>query len=173
MAGFCVSTIVLNLFSRCNQQFQHLDGRVADDCARTEDGHSAGIVEELVVLRGNHASHGDHDVGTTQLLELGDDLRHEGLVTCSQRTHAQDVDVVLDGLLGRLGGRLEQRTHVDVEADVGIAGGNHLGATVVAVLTHLGDHDTRTTALHLGELVGLGHCLGKSCIVFRFHRIYS
>ena len=106
-----VSTIIIYnrlLFPRCNQQLEHFDGRFADGSAGTEDGHCTGIVEELVVLGGNHTTHGDHDVGTTEFFKLFDDLRHKGLVTCSQRTHAHDVDVVLHGLLGSLGGRLEQ-----------------------------------------------------------------
>jgi hypothetical protein len=36
---------------------------------------------------------------------------------------------------------------VDVEADVGEGGGDHLGAAVVAVLAHLGDQHARPAAL--------------------------
>jgi hypothetical protein len=35
-------------------------------------------------------------------------------------------------------GRLEQRPHVDVEAEVGERRGDHLGAAVVAILAELG-----------------------------------
>ena len=73
-------------------------------------------------------------------------------MACGQRRDAHYMHVVLDGLLGGLFGSLEQRTHIDVEADVGVTRGNHLGAAVVAVLTELGDHDARLTALFLGEL---------------------
>ena len=44
-------------------------------------------------------------------------------------------------------GRLEQRADVDVEAEVGERGGDHLGAAVVAVLAHLGDQHARPAAL--------------------------
>ncbi len=50
-------------------------------------------------------------------------------------------------------GRLEQRADVDVEAEVGERGGDHLLAAVVAVLAHLGDQDARPAALRLGERV--------------------
>ena len=60
---------------------------------------------------------------------------------------ADDVDVVVDRLLGRLAGRLEQGADVDVEAEVGEGGGDHLLAAVVAVLAHLGDQDARPPAL--------------------------
>ena len=68
-----------------------------------------------------------------------------------QRRYADYVHVVFDGLLGGFLRSLEQRTHVDVEADVGITRGDHLGAAVVSVLAELGDHHARLTALFLGE----------------------
>ena len=49
---------------------------------------------------------------------------------------------------------LEQRADVHVEAQIGIGGGDDLGAAVMAVLAHLGDEDARTAALLAGELVG-------------------
>ena len=48
-------------------------------------------------------------------------------------------------------GRLEQRADVDVEAEVGERGGDHLLAAVVAVLAHLGDQDARPAALGLAR----------------------
>ena len=48
-------------------------------------------------------------------------------------------------------GRLEQRPDIDVEAEVGERGGDHLLAAVVAVLAHLGDQDARAPALGRGE----------------------
>ena len=61
--------------------------------------------------------------------------------------HADDVHVVLDRVAGRFLGRLEQRADVDVEAEVGERGGDHLGAAVVAVLAHLHDEHARPAAL--------------------------
>ena len=72
-------------------------------------------------------------------------------MTGGQRRYADHVHVVLDGLLGGLLGGLEQRAHINVEADVGVTRGDHLGTAVVSVLTQLGDHDARLTALFLGE----------------------
>ena len=74
-------------------------------------------------------------------------------MACGQRRDADYIYVVFDGpTVGGLLRSLEQRTHIDVEADVGVTRGNYLGAAVVAVLTELGDHDARLTALFLGEL---------------------
>ena len=99
----------------------------------------------------DHTAHDDDDVLTAELLQLGDDLRHERQVTGGQRRDAHHMHVVLDGLLGGLLRGLEQRTHVDVEADVGITRCHDLGTAVVSVLTEFCDHDTRLTALFLGE----------------------
>ena len=44
---------------------------------------------------------------------------------------------------------------VDVEADVGERGGDHLGAAVVAVLAELGDQQARPAAFGLGERLDL------------------
>ena len=68
---------------------------------------------------------------------------------------ADDVHVVLDRVACGLLGRLEQRTDVDVEAEVGERGGDHLGAAVVAVLAHLHDEHAGPATLGAGELVHL------------------
>ena len=77
--------------------------------------------------------------------------RHQGEVPGGQRGDADDVHVGLDRLPGHLGRRLEQRADVDVEAEVGEGGGDHLLAAVVAVLAHLGDQDARPAALRLAR----------------------
>jgi hypothetical protein len=75
------------------------------------------------------------------------DGRHQRLVAGGQRADAHRVHVVLDRLARAFLGRLEQRAHVDVEAQVGEGRGHHLGAAVVAVLAQLGDHHARAAAL--------------------------
>ena len=84
-----------------------------------------------------------------------DQLRHQHLVAGGERADADHVDVVLDRLARRLLGRLEQGADVDVEADVGERGRDHLGAAVVAVLAELGDQQARPAALGLGERLDL------------------
>ena len=76
------------------------------------------------------------------------------------RRNADNVDVILDRLPRRLFGRLEQRTDIDVEADIGKGGGDHLGATIMAVLAKLHDKNARAAAFALGEI---GDRLGGSC----------
>ena len=68
------------------------------------------------------------------------------------RRHADDVHVVLDRRLGHLGGGLEERAEVDVEAEVGERRAHDLGATIVSVLAHLGHEHAGLAALGAGEL---------------------
>ena len=84
--------------------------------------------------------------------QLLDELRHERLVAARLRRDADHVHVVLDRLARDLLGRLEERADVDVEAEVGERGGDHLGAAVVAVLADLGDQHARPAAVLGGEL---------------------
>ena len=147
------------LFLHGVEEFHHLDGALGNWCTGAEDGGYAGIEEALVVLRRDNSTGDDHDVLTTEFLELFDELRKEGLVACGEGAGTHDVDVVLDGLLGCFGGSLEERSHIDVESHIGITCGDHLGAAVVTVLSHLRHHDTRAAAFTLGELVG--HLLSK------------
>ena len=149
-----INGVLMKLFSQ--EQIHDLACSLGNAGAGAEYGCCTGLVQEVIVLGGDDTAGDDHDVLASELLELCDDLRHERLVTGSQRADAEHVDVVLHSLTGALGGRLEEGTHVDVETAVGIAGGDDLGATVMAVLTHLGNHDTRTTALLLGKLFGEG-----------------
>ena len=60
-----------------------------------------------------------------------------------ERRHADDMHVVLDRLAGGFLGRLEQGTDIDVEAEIGEGGCDHLLPAIVAVLAHLGDQDAR------------------------------
>ena len=65
--------------------------------------------------------------------------------------HADHVDIVVHGVTRHLGRCLEQRTDVDVEADVGEGRGDHLGAPVVAVLAHLHHEDARAPSRLLAK----------------------
>ncbi len=74
----------------------------AKDC-----GHTC-LVEEIVVLGGYHTTGSDEDILAAELLELFDHLRHEGLVSGSERAYAEDVDIIFHSLTGSLGRGLEE-----------------------------------------------------------------
>ena len=78
------------------------------------------------------------------------------------------MHVVLDSLASSLGRSLEQRAHIYVEATVGISRSYHLGTTVVTILSHLRNHDTRLTALFLGKFFAQFRCPNEIGIFFGF-----
>ena len=57
------------------------------------------------------------------------------------------MDVVLDRLARGLRRGREQRTDVDIEAEIGEGGRDHLLSAVMAVLADLGHQDARPAAL--------------------------
>ena len=63
------------------EEFDHLDDCGGDTGTGAEDGGSTCLVEGVVILRRNNTADYHHDVLTAELLELVDDLGHEGLVT--------------------------------------------------------------------------------------------
>jgi hypothetical protein len=85
------------------------------------------------------------------LLQRLDQLRHQRLVAGRLARHADHMHVVLDRLPRRLLRRLEQRPDIDVEAEIGEGGGDHLGAAVVAVLAHLDHQHARPAPSSAGE----------------------
>ena len=72
-------------------------------------------------------------------------------MTGSKRADSEDMHIVLHSLTSSLGRSLEQRAHVNIKATVGISCRHNLSATVVTVLTHLGNHDTGLTTFALGK----------------------
>ena len=64
------------------------------------------------------------------------------------------IAVVFHGLFGSFRGSLEQGTDIDVETNIGISCCHHFCSTVMAILSHLGDHDARTAAFKSGKFVG-------------------
>src|SRR4029453_4657554 len=137
------------------KRVEDLRRRVGDDGAGTEDGSDAVLIELVVVLRRDDAACNDQDVAAPALRERLLEGRDQRQVTSGERAGADDVYVVVDGLLRRLLRRLEQGAHVDVEAEIGEARGDHLLAAVMTVLAELGDQDARPAALTLEESLDL------------------
>ena len=73
-------------------------------------------------------------------------------MTCREAGDTQYMDIVLHRLFSCLCRSLEQGSHIDIKAAIGITGGYHFGATIMAVLSHLGNHDTGLTTFFLGKL---------------------
>src|SRR5262249_58181227 len=86
------------------------------------------------------------DVVAALVAEGGLELGNEREMRRRQRRHAEHVDVILDGLARGLRRRREQRTDVDVEAEIGEGGRDHFLSAVMTVLTDLGYQDARPAA---------------------------
>ena len=78
-----------------HEQLHNYFRAISNRSTRTKDSGNAGFVEEVIVLRGDDTTGGDHDIRTTEFLELLDDLLDEGLVTCRERGDTQYMDIVL------------------------------------------------------------------------------
>ena len=76
------------------------------------------------------------------------------------------MNVVLNRFTGSLGRCLEQGSHIHIEATVSITGCYDFSTTVVTVLSHLCNHDTRLTPLFLRELLGQFTSTFEVAIVF-------
>ena len=77
-----------------HQELHNHFGGVGNRGTGAEDGGDTGFVEEVIVLRGDDTTGGDHDIRTAEFLELLDDLRDEGLVSC-EAGDTQYMDIVL------------------------------------------------------------------------------
>ena len=133
---------------------QQVERGVGDDGAGREDRRRAHVAQRLHVVGRDHSADHDHHVLAPQVGQRLLQRRHQGQVAGGQGVDAHDVHVGVDRLLGDLLRRGEQRAHVDVEAEVGEGGDDHLLAPVVAVLAHLRHQDAGAAALVLGELLG-------------------
>ena len=150
--------------SAIQQYFQHLHGGAGDGSSRPEDGSYTCFIKEIIVLGGNHSAGNDDNVRASQFFQLLDYLRDQSLVPGGQGGNSHYVHIVFYCLACSLGRRLEQRAHVYVETTVGISGCYHFGSTVVPVLPHFGNHDTRLPAFFPGKLPGQSGGLYKVCI---------
>src|SRR5262245_35835279 len=109
-------------------------GCLGDHRSWREDRFRPRFGERVVVLRRNHAADNNHNIVAALLGERSLEFGYQREMTGGQRRDPDDVHVVLDRLARSLRGRCEQRTDIDVEAEIGEGRGDHLLAAVVAVL---------------------------------------
>ena len=64
------------------QNLHHLDSSLGHRGARTKDSGYASLVEEVVVLGRNDTACNHHNILTTKLFQLFNQLRDERLMTC-------------------------------------------------------------------------------------------
>src|SRR5579859_1024145 len=88
-------------------------------------GH-ARLLEIIIVLRRDYSAGVDQNVAAPAPFQLGDYFRHQRLVSAREGRGSQHVDIVFDGHGRGFGRRLEERTHVDIEAEIGEGSGDNL-----------------------------------------------
>mmetsp|Transcript_7682 Transcript_7682/g.12905 ORF Transcript_7682/g.12905 Transcript_7682/m.12905 type:complete len:637 (+) Transcript_7682:3-1913(+) len=125
--------------------FNDILAGLGDGSSRAKDAVDTVVIEELVILVGNDTSTDEDHVGDTLCLEFLDELRDQRLVSSSLTTDADGVHISVDSLASNFLGGLEKRSNVDVKAEISKTSGDDLLATIVTVLAHLGDEETRTT----------------------------
>ena len=112
------------------------------------------VIEVFVVLRRNNAADSYEDIFTAQSFQVIYDSREQGLMACCQGGEADHMNVVVHSVLCSFFRSLEERTYVDVPAHICEGGSQYLLASVVTVLAHLCQEDTRTTTFECFEFVG-------------------
>ena len=78
------------------------------------------------------------------------------------------MNIVFHSFTGSFGRSLEQRSHIYVETTVCITCSNHFRTAVVSILSHLGNHDTRTATFFLCKFFGQFASFCEICIFFTF-----
>src|SRR5690606_19453444 len=147
-------------------QIEDFRRRLGDIAARPEDGGNTRIIERLIVLRRDNAAADNQNVLGALLFQLGDNLWDQGLVTGRERGNADDMNVILDRVLRRFRRRLEERPDIDVKADIGEGGRDHLGAAVMAVLPDFDDQHAGTASLFSREGLDIRSNLHEPLISF-------
>ena len=62
------------------------------------------------------------------------------------------MNVIFNRLACTLFWSLEQRSDIDVKPKIGIRSSNYFSSAVMAILTQLGNHDSRTTSKVFGKV---------------------
>src|SRR3954464_3744474 len=137
----------------CIELVDELFGSIGDHRPRREDRLGASLVQCIVILWRHHTANDDHDVVAALLFQSRLQFRYRRKMGCRERGHTQNMHVVLDRLPCRLFGGGKQRPDIDVKANIGESGGDHLLPAIVTVLTDFGDENTRPPSFRVLECV--------------------
>jgi len=85
--------------------------------------------------------------------------RDKSVVACCQTACTNNVYIVVNRLPSHFFWGLEKTANIDIKAEICESTCNNFCTTIMAILTHLGDKDTRITALSLGEGLHVSHSL--------------
>ena len=94
-------------------------------------------------------------------------------MTCRKRTEANDVNVIIHSVLCCFFWSLEQRSDIYVKAHICEGCSNNFSTAVMTVLTHLSNHDTRTTTFEFFEIISHLANFLDYIIIFIFAGVYA
>mmetsp|Transcript_28252 Transcript_28252/g.47989 ORF Transcript_28252/g.47989 Transcript_28252/m.47989 type:complete len:708 (+) Transcript_28252:1254-3377(+) len=136
-------------------------------CAWSEYQGNAALVQVIVVCLRDDTTSNHHNIRGILLLELLNQLRHQSLVACCLGADPNHMNIRFNGMPGHLTRGLEQWPHIHIKPHVSESGGHNLGASVMAILTHLANEDTRAAPIltfkFLNQLSDLGQLLLCLC----------
>ena len=133
------------------EELDNFVASVSDLRSRAENQLSTAFAKMVVVFGRDDTADDQHNMLASLFNKRLLQLRNERVVSSCQAARTNNVNVVVDGLTGDFSRCLEETTDVDVEAQVGKAGGDDLCSAIVTVLSHLGDENAGVTAFVLGE----------------------
>ena len=94
-------------------------------------------------------------------------------MTCCKRTEANDMNVIIHSILCCFLWSLEQRSDIHVKAHIRKGCCNYFSATVMTILAHLSNHDTRTTTFKFFKVICHSTYFFDDIIIFKFARVYT
>ena len=94
-------------------------------------------------------------------------------MTCRKRTKADDVNVIIHSVLCGFFWSLEQRSDIHVKAHIREGCSDNFGATVMTVLAHLRNHDTRATTFEFFEVICHLTNFFDDIVIFIFAGVYT
>jgi len=96
--------------------------------------------------------------------------RNECLVAGSKGTGAYNMNIIVNGLPCYLFRCLEKTSNINVETKISKSTGNNLGTTVMTILSHFGNQNSRVASLGFAEVLNnfQGLFVFNSPLVSRF-----
>ena len=90
-----------------------------------------------------------------------------------KRTKSDNMNIIIHRILCCFFWSLEQRSDIHVKAHVREGCSNNFGATVMTVLAHLRNHDTRTTTFEFFKVICHLAYFFDYIVIFKFAGVYT
>mmetsp|Transcript_63941 Transcript_63941/g.88355 ORF Transcript_63941/g.88355 Transcript_63941/m.88355 type:complete len:278 (-) Transcript_63941:1402-2235(-) len=133
-------------------------------------------MKELVVFGRNDATADQYNVFTSLFIQSFSKCWDKSLVTGSKTACTDNMHIIIDCLTSNLLRGLEKTTNIDIETEVSESTSDNFSSSIMTVLTHLSDKNSRVSTFLLGEVLNVI----KSSLVFMsslvtslLHRLFT